>query len=75
MFNIEDFNRHVIKTNVAGLVSYKCAKGSWVVELQESNVASLEAYKHFQKHFIDGEYHANLKEVPMLDRFINWIRS
>ena len=74
MFNIEDFNKHVTKIEYDGLVGYKCNKDSWVVGLQEDHHnASFEAYRLFQKHFIDGEYVPDLKNAPWLSRFFNWI--
>ena len=74
MFNIDDFNRHVTKIEVDGLTGYKCNKGAWVVQLQQNEYsASFEAYTHFQEHFIDGEYHPDLKELSWLTRFFNWL--
>ena len=76
MFNIADFNQHVTKVEIDGLVGYKCNKGSWVVELQEnSHSASFEAYTYFQSHLIDGKYHPGLIKVSWFDRFINWLSA
>ena len=74
MFNIDDFNRHVTKVEVDGLIGYTCDRGAWVVELQENAYsASFEAYTNFQEHFIDGEYRPVIKDVHWLIRLFKWL--
>ena len=73
MFNIEDFNRHVTRMDIDGLTSFQCDKGCWSVPPQKHCDATIEAYHMFQKHFINGVYHADLAKVPWFSRFINWL--